>query len=128
MRLDSDLAAIMLACVKGDLTQAPVRWKSETAACVVMASRGYPGRYEKGKTITGLDRADAIPGVKVFQAGTRLADGRTVTSGGRVLGVTALGQGLAQAKTLAYQACSLVGFEGAQYRRDIGDKGLRRLS
>jgi phosphoribosylamine--glycine ligase len=127
MRLDSDLAAVMLACIDGTLDPARVLWKPETAACVVMAAEGYPGSYAKGLPISGIDRADALPGVKVFQGGTRLDNGQPVTSGGRVLGVTALGGSLAQARDRAYEACAQIDFKGAHYRRDIGDKGLRRL-
>jgi phosphoribosylamine--glycine ligase len=126
MRLDGDLLQIMLACDAGRLTPDMVRVRPETALCVVVAAPGYPGGYPKGMEIFGLAEADALPGVKVFQAGTGLADGKTVTSGGRVLGVTALGNTLAEAKELAYEAVAKVGFEGAFFRRDIGDKGIVR--
>jgi phosphoribosylamine--glycine ligase len=103
-----------------------VRVKPETAICVVLAAPGYPGSYPKGMAISGLDEADRLPGVKVFQAGTKVQGGTTVTSGGRVLGVTALGATLSEAMARAYEAVALVHFDGCQFRRDIGDKGIAR--
>lgn len=126
MRLDGDLLQIMLACAGGSLTPDMVRVRPQTALCVVVAAPGYPGSYPKGMAIHGLAEADALPGVKVFQAGTAVKDGGIVTSGGRVLGVTALGDTLAEAKARAYEAVAKVGFEGAFFRRDIGDKGIAR--
>ncbi|MBF0480888.1 MAG: phosphoribosylamine--glycine ligase [Desulfovibrionaceae bacterium] len=126
MRLQGDLAEIMLACVQGRLDATRVGWKPETAICVVMAAKGYPGNYPKGMEIFGLDAAEKLDGVKVFQAGTRLAGGRIVSSGGRILGVTALGMGLAAAKSRAYAAIEKISYDNAYYRRDIGDKGLVR--
>jgi phosphoribosylamine---glycine ligase len=126
LRLEGDLAGIMLACVRGNLAAAKVGWKSETAICVVMAAGGYPGSYPKGMEIGGIEEAEKLQGVKVFHAGTMLAGGRIVTSGGRILGVTALGAGLAEAKKRAYEAVAKITFENAYYRRDIGDKGLAR--
>lgn len=126
-RLNTDIVEIMLACVEGRLDKISVRIKPETSLCVVMASGGYPGSYTKGHAIYGIDQADAVPGVKVFQAGTKLMDGTTVTSGGRVLGVTALGRDLVEAKSRAYQAVDCIDFTNKYFRRDIGDKGLRRL-
>ena len=128
MRLDTDLAEIMLACIQGRLGQIEVRRKEETSLCVVMAAKGYPGSYPKGMEITGIDKAEKIPGVKVFQAGTRREDGRTLTSGGRVLGVTALGADLAQAQKTAYQAVDRIHFDNSYVRRDIGAKGLKRIA
>jgi phosphoribosylamine--glycine ligase len=126
MRLEGDLADIMLACVEGRLDKVRVGWKPETAICVVMAANGYPGGYPKGMEISGLDEAEKLPGVKVFQAGTTLAGGRIVSSGGRILGVTALGAGLAEAQGRAYAAVEKIKYDNAYYRRDIGDKGLAR--
>ena len=126
LRLDSDLPAIFMACRNGCLKPELVRWSPDSALCVVMAAPGYPGSYPKGMAITGIDAAEADGAVKVFQAGTKLDGGRLVTSGGRVLGVTAKGVNLAAAKQAAYAACAKINFEGAFYRRDIGDKGLRR--
>ncbi len=125
-RLESDLPAILLACRAGRLTPDLVRWSTDSALCVVVAAPGYPGSYPKGMAIAGIEAAEADPSVKVFQAGTRLENGRLVTSGGRVLGVTARGPDLASAQAAAYAACAKVGFEGAFYRRDIGQKGILR--
>jgi len=126
LRLDSDLPTILAACREGRLTPDMVRWSPHSALCVVMAAPGYPGAYPKGMTITGIEAAEAASGVKVFQAGTRRDGDKLVTSGGRVLGVTALGADLAAARQAAYQAVSKISFYGAFYRRDIGEKGLAR--
>jgi phosphoribosylamine--glycine ligase len=125
MRLESDLCDLLEAVVDGKLADADVRWNPRPAVCVVMASQGYPGAYEKGKVITGLDVADAMVDVQVFHAGTGAVDGTIVTSGGRVLGVTALGNDVADAKRRAYQAVDAISFENAYYRTDIADKALR---
>ncbi|WP_428567441.1 MAG: phosphoribosylamine--glycine ligase [Solidesulfovibrio sp. DCME] len=125
-RLTGDLPAILAACRAGTLTPELVRWSPRAALCVVMAAPGYPGSYPKGMAITGIEEAEADAAVTVFQAGTRRDGDRLVTSGGRVLGVTALGDGLAAAKAAAYAACAKIRFDGAFYRRDIGDKGLSR--
>ena len=127
MRLDCDLAEVMLAAVQGKLDQASLAIRQETAVCVVVSAGGYPGAYEKGRPLSGLDDAEELEGVVVFQAGTKIADGRLVTSGGRVLGVTALGTDLLQAQKRAYEAVKRVRFDDMDYRRDIGDKGLARL-
>jgi phosphoribosylamine--glycine ligase len=127
MRLDSDLVEIMLACIEGRLPEVEVRARPEAALGVVLAAGGYPASYPKGMEISGIAEAEALSGVKVFQAGTAVDNGGVVTSGGRVLCVTALGQGLAQAKKRAYEAVALVHFENSFHRRDIGDKGLKRL-
>lgn len=126
MRLDSDLAEVMLACAQGRLDPAMVRWKDETAICVVMSAAGYPGEYEKGMRIEGLRNAEELPGVKVFHAGTRREDGLVTSSGGRVLGVTALAADLGQARQRAYQAIERIRFPKSYFRRDIGAKGLKR--
>lgn len=126
--LATDLVDVFEALAAGRLRDAAVRARSGASACVVMASAGYPGSYEKGFLITGLDAAAAMDDVMVFHAGTRRDEaGRTVTAGGRVLGVTAVGDDLAQALDKAYQAVEVIQFDGAQYRRDIGQKGLARL-
>jgi len=125
LRLESDLAVAMLACVVGRLKPEHVVCRPETSLCVVMAAGGYPGAYEKGMVIAGLAAADQLAGVKVFQAGTEFKDGRTVTTGGRVLGVTALANDLAAAQKLAYQATGKLHFDSCFYRSDIGAKGLR---
>jgi phosphoribosylamine--glycine ligase len=128
-RWDGDLLPALKACVDGTLSEEMVRWKDEACVCVVMASGGYPGSYEKGKVIENLDVAGAVDGVTVIHAGTALDDaGRVVTSGGRVLGVTALGQSLESAISKAYKAVNAIAFENAHYRTDIGAKALRRSS
>ncbi len=117
MRLDTDLMDIFEACVKGTLDQVDIRWKREAACCLVLASGGYPLSYEKGKVIEGLDQvADAV----VFHAGTAEKDGRIVTNGGRVLGVTALGEDLESAIRNAYQAAQPIHFDQMHFRTDIG--------
>jgi phosphoribosylamine--glycine ligase len=127
MRLRTDLLDLLEAVVDGRLDEFPedrLEWDPRPAVCVVMASQGYPGPFVKGKVITGLARAATLPGVKVFHAGTRLEKGLVVTDGGRVLSVTALGDTLAQAKRNAYEAVACIHFQGAFYRKDIGDKAL----
>ncbi|MHC1789800.1 phosphoribosylamine--glycine ligase [Solidesulfovibrio sp.] len=128
MRLESDLPAIFMACRSGRLTPDLVRWSPQSALCVVVAAPGYPGSYPKGLAISGIEAAEATGegAVTVFQAGTKLDNGRLVTSGGRVLGVTALGADLTAAQAAAYRAVEKIHFEGAFYRRDIGDKGRKR--
>jgi phosphoribosylamine--glycine ligase len=125
--VDCDLAEVMLAASRGELEPESVRAADGAAACVVMASGGYPGAYEKGKVISGLGDAEAIEGVTVFHAGTRVDSGRVVTSGGRVLGVTAVAADLAAAIDRAYEGVKAISFEGAQFRRDIGHRALARL-
>jgi phosphoribosylamine--glycine ligase len=120
MRLKSDLLEVMLAVAEGRLDQVELEWDPRPALSVVAASKGYPGSYPTGVPITGIEKADAIPDVKVFQAGTKRQDGKIVTDGGRVLAVTALGNTIADAQKRAYQAMSLIHFEGMHYRRDIG--------
>jgi phosphoribosylamine--glycine ligase len=124
-RLETDLVELLDACVEGTLDRIELKWSPMASVCVVMASGGYPGNYPKGKAISGLDTANALPRTKVFHAGTAKAGDQIVTSGGRVLGVTALGSDLRSAQQAAYAAVEKIQFEGAQYRRDIADKGLR---
>jgi phosphoribosylamine--glycine ligase len=119
MRLDCDFGAVLHAVATSGQVER-VRFTERASVCVVMASRGYPGRAEVGQPISGLARAAALPDVAVFHAGTRGADGQVVTSGGRVLAVTALGDDVAAARTRAYEAAGMIHFEGAQMRRDIG--------
>ncbi|HKX30107.1 MAG TPA: phosphoribosylamine--glycine ligase [Blastocatellia bacterium] len=120
-RLDSDLSALLWAVARGELQSVRPQWSSETATCVVMASGGYPEAYETGRPISGIDEAEQLEGVVVFHAGTRLdAAGRVVTSGGRVLGVTARAATLEAATPRAYAAVQRIQFEGMHYRRDIG--------
>jgi len=127
MRLETDLLEIMFACIDGKLDQVDVVCTPQTACGVVMAAEGYPGSYPKGMEITGIDEADAMEGVKVFQAGTQFVDGKILTSGGRVLCVTALGDDLAAAQKKAYEAVTKVHYENSYFRRDIADKGIKRL-
>ena len=124
MRLESDLVDLMEAVVEGRLRADQIRWSSQAAVCVVMASGGYPGKYEKGKVIEGLETVAQMPKVKVFHAGTQWQEGRWITSGGRVLGVTAVGDTLQEARDRAYEAVAQIRFEGAFYRKDIGARAL----
>jgi len=120
MRLKSDLVEVMLAVAEGRLDQVTLNWDPRPALCVVATSKGYPGKHATGVPVSGIEQADSIPDVKVFQAGTR-ADGRQIlTDGGRVLGVTALGATIAEAQRRAYQAMSHIHFDGMHYRTDIG--------
>ena len=120
-RLDSDLGEICFAAARGGLARVKPRWSDEAATCIVLASAGYPGSYQTGKTITGLEEAASGRGIEVFHAGTRRsATGAVETSGGRVLGVTARAATLAEATETAYQAVGKINFEGMHYRRDIG--------
>lgn len=123
-RLENDLVELLDASVNGTLDKLELKWSPQASVCVAMASGGYPGNYAKGKVITGLDAANALPQTKVFHAGTALKDGQIVTSGGRVLGVTALGKDLKAAQSAAYAAAEKVHFDGAQFRRDIAAKAL----
>lgn len=125
-RLQSDLTDIMLSVINRCLHQQEIRWHNNHTACVVMASGGYPGPYEKGKEIMGLDEAAQMKGVYVFHAGTETKGGKTVTAGGRVLGVTAWCDTLQGALDKAYGAVEKITFEGAHYRSDIGQKAIKR--
>lgn len=128
LRLKTDLLQVLLAAVENRLERLePLEWDPRPAVCVVMASEGYPEAYRKGQPIRGLDEAAAMPDVKVFHAGTALRDGQVVTAGGRVLGVTALGDSIALAKRNAYAAVKKIRWEGAWCRKDIGDKALQAL-
>jgi phosphoribosylamine--glycine ligase len=125
MRLQSDLLPLLLATTDGTLRQQLCRWVDDAAVCIVMAARGYPEAYERGQPIDGVEHAAGGPGVTVFHAGTARRDGQLVTSGGRVLGVTALGANLRQALDHAYQTVRGIRWDGAHYRTDIGAKALR---
>ena len=125
MRLKSDLVDLLEATVDGRLDEIkPPEWDPRPAVCVVMASEGYPSKYENGQPIRGLDEAAKLPDVKVFHAGTSLRDGQVVTNGGRVLGVTALGSSISAAKLQAYTGVKNIRFSGAWCRKDISDKAL----
>ena len=125
MRMKGDLLAAMVATCEHKLDEADISWDPRPSVCVVMASGGYPGNYEKGFEITGIDEAEALGDVMVFHAGTALKDGKVVTAGGRVLGVTALGSDIADAKARAYQAVEKIHFQNAYYRKDIADKAIK---
>ncbi len=124
-RLETDLAEVMLACAEQRLSGVQLSWKPDWAVSVVLASKGYPLSYEKGFPISGIEDAEALPGVHVYHAGTKLQDGVFYTNGGRVLNVTALGPTFEEARDLAYQACDLISWEGKTLRRDIGARALR---
>jgi len=126
MRLKSDLLEVMLAVCDGKLDEVDLEWDRRPAVCVVIASGGYPGDYEKGKKISGLDEAGRMKDVVVFHAGTAEQNGDIVTNGGRVLGVTALGDTIAKAKAKAYEAVDVIKFDGAYCRRDIADKAIKK--
>ena len=124
-RLKSDLFELLMAAAEGNLADVPsLQWDERTAVCVVMASEGYPGAYEKGRVIRGLEEAAKVPDTKVFHAGTRRDAAGIVTAGGRVLGVTAMGNSVANARLQAYKAVKCIRWDGAWCRKDIGDKAL----
>ena len=125
--LDGDLAQIMVACAKGTLSPDMVKWSDKSAVCVVMASGGYPASYKKGIPITGLKDAEAMADVAVFHAGTKAEDGKILTNGGRVLGVTAMAESIPAAQQKAYDAVEKIHFAGEHYRQDIAWRALRRL-
>ena len=123
--LDSDLVAIMCACADGTLADVPIRWKEGAAVCVVLASGGYPGHYDKGQEIHGLADAEAM-GALVFHAGTAMKDGKLVTNGGRVLGVVGRGADISSAVDAAYAVATKISFKDAYYRKDIAHRALER--
>ncbi len=125
MRLKTDLLEVMLAVAEGRLDQITLEWDPRPALCVVATSKGYPGSYPTGLPISGIEQADALPDVKVFQAGTRREGKSVVTDGGRVLSVTALGDTIQEAKDRAYRAMELIYFDGMHYRKDIGRQALK---
>jgi phosphoribosylamine--glycine ligase len=126
LRLESDLVEVLEACVDGRLAETALRWKPGASACVVASSAGYPGSYNTGLPITGLDEAAQVPGVQVFHSGSSLANGQLLTAGGRVLGVTAAAPTLEEALARAYEAMALIHFDGMYYRRDIGHRALKK--
>lgn len=125
-RLKTDFVDIILATIDGTLDKIKVEWDNRPTVCIAMTSKGYPGKYENGKVITGIKEAEALGDVVVFHAGTELKEGKLVTNGGRVLGVTATGNDLKQAVDKAYKAVSLIKFEGAHYRKDIARRAFNR--
>jgi len=126
MRLDGDFGEALYLAAVGKLDEAKIDFNKKAVVSVVMASKGYPGKYEKGKEITGLDKANAMKGVKVFHAGTAVKDAKIVSAGGRVLNVTAVGNDIAAAQKRAYQAVDKIQFEGGWCRRDIANRALAR--
>ncbi|MFA6220880.1 MAG: phosphoribosylamine--glycine ligase [Desulfomonilaceae bacterium] len=126
VRMKTDPIPLMIAALEGRLSKQSIQWDDDASVCVVMASNGYPGTYSKGKLISGIERAEAIPGIKVFIAGAGNSSNGIVTAGGRVLGVTSLGENIPKAIDIAYQAVEKIDWEGAHYRRDIGKKALSR--
>lgn len=125
-RMHADLLDVFLACDNGTLDQAKVEWGDDWAVSVVLTSAGYPGSYEKGKAITGIERAEGLEGVTVYHAGTRIDEsGVLVTNGGRVLDVTAVAPTFEEARAQAYAACELIDFEGKTYRSDIGLRAIQ---
>ncbi|MFQ5666079.1 MAG: phosphoribosylamine--glycine ligase [Candidatus Binatia bacterium] len=127
LRLKSDLVPLLEACIDGRLDQADIEWDDRAAACIVLAAAGYPGSYEKGKVIRGLETLKGWANGVVFHAGTARRDDAVVTNGGRVLGVTALGATVRDALREAYRAVEQIHFDGMQYRRDIGHRALEAL-
>jgi phosphoribosylamine--glycine ligase len=126
MRLDSGLLAALEACVDGTLSDAELRWSAGASACVIASSSGYPGSYETGFPISGLENSARIPGVQVFHSGTSLVKDQVLTAGGRVLGVTAAASSLEEALNRAYRAMGEIQFKGMYFRRDIGHRALKR--
>jgi len=125
MRLEGDLFDLLISAVEGRLKGVELDWSEKSSVCVVMAAGGYPGKYEKGNVIHGLEEARKMEDVMVFHAGTTEKDGRVVTSGGRVLGVTGLGDGIKEAMERTYDAVGKISWKGAYYRKDIGRKAIR---
>jgi phosphoribosylamine--glycine ligase len=126
VRLESDLVDALEASIQGRVSDGDFKWSRDASVCVVMASGGYPGSFEVGKQISGLAEAAAVGGVKVFHAGTTQRDGSFYTAGGRVLGVTARAPELAAAVNKAYEACAKIKFSGANYRKDIAARALKK--
>jgi phosphoribosylamine--glycine ligase len=125
MRMESDLLGACIASIEGRVSEGDLKWSPEPSICVVLASGGYPGSYEVGKKITGIEEADRLEGVRVFHAGTTARDGAFYTAGGRVLGVTARGADLATAVERAYAGVARIHFDGMHYRKDIGARALK---
>jgi phosphoribosylamine--glycine ligase len=126
MRLESDLVDALEASIEGRVSEGDFKWSQDASVCVVMASGGYPGTFEAGKRIDGLDEAGAVSGAKVFHAGTSKRDAAFYTAGGRVLGVTARARNLETAVASAYEACGKIHFDGAHYRKDIAGRALKK--
>jgi phosphoribosylamine---glycine ligase len=127
MRMGSDLLPLLQATIEGTLAQQSIHWRPDAAVCVVMASAGYPDSYQKGKSIEGLDQVSRMKDVMAFHAGTALRDGKIVSWGGRVLGVTGLGKRIKEAIERTYEAVSHIHWDGVHYRNDIGYRALQRI-
>ncbi len=128
MLMKSDLMPVIKAVIKGRLSRINISWHDKASVCIIAASSGYPGIYEKEKEIHGLERISTLKDVAVFHAGTKKEKGKILTNGGRVFGITALGSNLKEAVNKAYKVIEQIEFEGIYYRKDIGKKGLRRLN
>ncbi|PLX80823.1 MAG: phosphoribosylamine--glycine ligase [Desulfuromonas sp.] len=126
VRMKSDIVPVLIECAEGNLTKSELEWHDKAAVCVVMASGGYPGSFEKGLPISGLDDAAKLDDLIVFHAGTVAKGGQVVNNGGRVLGVTGLGDTVASAIEKAYQGVELITWQDVHYRKDIGNKALSR--
>jgi phosphoribosylamine--glycine ligase len=126
MRLESDLVDALEASIDGRVSDGDFKWTRDASVCVVMSSGGYPGTFEQGKRIDGLEEANAVKGVKVFHAGTSKREGAYYSAGGRVLGVTARAADLETAVERAYEACGKINFAGAHYRKDIAGRALKK--
>jgi phosphoribosylamine--glycine ligase len=126
LRLESDFVDALEVCVEGTLLDAELRWNPGASACVIASSSGYPGSYKTGLPISGLSNAAQTAGVEIFHSGTSREGDHLVTSGGRVLGATAIGDTLEQALARAYEALAQIHFEGIYYRRDIGHRALKK--
>ena len=122
VRMESDIVPLFEACIDGTLDQFELHWKPEPSICVVMAAKGYPGSYKKGKEILGLDEAAALPDVVVFHAGTKVEADKVLSNGGRVLGVTATGSDISSASKKVYDAVAKIKWDGIHYRKDIGHR------
>ena len=123
VRMETDIIPLFEACIDGTLGQCQVNWKNKSSVCVVMTAEGYPSAYQKGEIISGLQNANSTPEVVVFHAGTKEKDGKVLTNGGRVLGVTATGANTESAIQRAYDAVGKVNWRGVHYRKDIGSRG-----
>jgi len=124
-RLKTDFVNVCMAVAKGELSRLKIEWDDRPAASIVLASKGYPGSYPKGMEITGLADAAKTPNVHIFHAGTAKKEGKVITAGGRVLCVTGIGKNIQDALKAAYQGVSMIHFEGAQFRKDIGLRALK---
>lgn len=126
MRMKSDLVPLLLSTVKNNIEEVEIEWHDGVSVCVIMASKGYPDKYEKGLPVFGLEAVKSVNNVQVFHAGTAIKDGKVVTNGGRVLGVTILERDLEKAQKNVYEAIKKLSFDGAHYRKDIGTKAINK--